>query len=252
MADTPIEKRGSIYLKRDDLYQPGNIRAWGGKARSCFRLVKEAKDRGFAGVVTAGSRSSPQVSIVANIAKKLGIACVAFAPQGDLGNELIDAQNQGAHLIQVFPGYNTVICARCKEFATANNYKEIPFGMMCPESINETAKQYKKIPPQVKRIVVPIGSGMSALGIIEGMRHSNKKLPIIGIVVGADPTKTLNRFCPDWQDYLTLQKSQFPYQKELSADIDGVELDCIYEAKCVPYLSSGDLLWIVGIRNKDK
>ena len=252
MADTPIEKRGSIYLKRDDLYQPGNIRAWGGKARSCFRLVKEAIDGGYAGVVTAGSRSSPQVSIVANIAKTLGISCVAFAPQGDLGNELIDAQNQGAHLIQVFPGYNTVICARCKEFAASHNYKEIPFGMMCPESINETAKQYKNIPSQVKRVVVPIGSGMSALGIIEGMRQSKRKVPILGIVVGADPTKTLNKFCPDWQDYLSLQKSELPYQKEFSADIGGVKLDCIYEAKCVPYLSSGDLFWIVGIRNNKR
>lgn len=32
--------------------------------------------------------------------------------------------------------------------------------------------------------------------------------------------------------------------------IGNVELDKIYEAKCIPFLKEGDLLWIVGKRKE--
>ena len=35
-------------------------------------------------------------------------------------------------------------------------------------------------------------------------------------------------------------------QKAEVTQIDGLELDEIYEAKCIPFMRDGDMLWIVG------
>ena len=47
----------------------------------------------------------------------------------------------------------------------------------------------------------------------------------------------------------TIVKSDLDYEKEAKIfNIGNVELDKIYEAKCLPFLRDGDLLWIVGKR----
>lgn len=62
---TPVDKHGDYWMKRDDLYRVAGV--CGGKVRTCWNLAQGAK-----GLVTAGSRSSPQCNIVAHIAQKLG------------------------------------------------------------------------------------------------------------------------------------------------------------------------------------
>ena len=66
---TPVEQRGGLWLKRDDLYRFAG--RCGGKVRTCRALAAPAA----VGLVTAGSRSSPQVEIVASVAAELGLRC---------------------------------------------------------------------------------------------------------------------------------------------------------------------------------
>ena len=70
---TPIESSGGYYFKRDDLYRVAGVS--GGKARTCWGLAQ-----GAPGLVTAGSRHSPQVNIVAHIAQELGVPCRVHVP----------------------------------------------------------------------------------------------------------------------------------------------------------------------------
>jgi hypothetical protein len=75
------------------------------------------------------------------------------------------------------------------------------------------------------------------------------------VVVGANPVKRLNQWAPaDWRQHVTLVPSGTDYHEAASWTTlqapggDPVELDAHYEAKCLPHLRPGDLLWVVGIR----
>jgi 1-aminocyclopropane-1-carboxylate deaminase/D-cysteine desulfhydrase-like pyridoxal-dependent ACC family enzyme len=242
---TPIEKHGEIYVKRDDLYRIAGVS--GGKARTCYALSCGAK-----GLITAGSRQSPQVAIVSTIARHLNIPCRVHVPSGAYTPILYQAHANGAQIIQHKPGYNSVIIKRAKDDASANpSYKYIPFGMECHEAVKQNSKQVINIPSDIKRIVVPVGSAMTLAGILHGLKLQNLKIPVLGIMVGADPIKRLDTYAPkNWRDMVTLYESPFAYHEEVKNNkLKDIILDPIYEAKCLPYLQPNDLFWIVGIRN---
>lgn len=247
---TPVEVRGGIRVKRDDLFAVGGSR--GGKVRTCVALAAQAKERGVPGLVTAGSRHSPQVNIVATVAQVLGLECRAHVPAGQDTPELAAAEAAGAVLVRHRPGYNTVIVARAHADAKERRWAEIPFGMEHHEAVRQTAAEVRSLEkhlPYVERIVVPVGSGMSAAGIVVGLRRIGSLVPVLGVRVGADPAARLNRFVEDWRQDLKLVTSALPYsQAAPETTWEGIELDPIYEAKCLPYLQAGDLFWIVGRR----
>jgi hypothetical protein len=240
---TPLEKHGAVWFKRDDQFAIAGVA--GGKVRTCWALAK-----GAVGLVTAGSRASPQVNIVAHIAKKLGIPCRVHVPAGELSPELLSAQAAGAEVVQHRPGYNTVIVARAREDAAARGWTEIPFGMECEEAVRQTASQVGVLPKRARRIVIPVGSGMSLAGVLHGLKAARSDLPVVGVVVGADPTERLDRYAPpDWRSRVTLVRSEVDYHDDAPVtELEGVTLDPIYEAKCIPFVAPGDLLWVVGIR----
>lgn len=240
---TPIEQHGEIWIKRDDFFCVAGVR--GGKVRTCWGLVQGAN-----GLVTAGSRASPQVNIVAQIARRLGIPCRVHTPTGELSPEVSMAKAAGAEVVQHKAGYNNVIIARARNDAAARGWKNIPFGMECQEAVEATASQVKDIPDGVARIVVPVGSGMSLAGILQGISRSGRRIPVLGVRVGADPEKRLDKYAPaNWRKMVTLVKSGSDYHTEAPVqEYDGIQLDPIYEAKCIPLLEPGDLFWIVGIR----
>jgi 1-aminocyclopropane-1-carboxylate deaminase/D-cysteine desulfhydrase-like pyridoxal-dependent ACC family enzyme len=236
---------GDILLKRDDLFEVAGVR--GGKVRSCWSL-----SQGAPGLITAGSRASPQVNIVAHIAKQLGVPCRVHVPSGALAPEVAAARDAGAEVIQHRPGYNSVIVARAREDAERTGWREIPFGMECGEAVRATASQVAGLPwGQFGRIVVPVGSGMSLAGVLHGLVARGAGIPpVLGVVVGADPLKRLDAYAPAfWRDLVTLVPSGLDYHDEAPKRmLGGVALDPIYEAKCLPFLRPGDLLWVVGIR----
>ena len=245
---TPIEYRGGYYFKRDDYFKVAGV--CGGKARTCWALAQPATR----GLVTAGSRFSPQCKIVAHIAHARHLTCHIHTTKGELTPELNAAIAVGAHVYQHKPGYNSVIVKRAKDDARDNDFTLIPFGMECREAVEQTARQARNIPSRARRLVIPVGSGMSLAGVLHGLHYYRASLdmPIIGICVGASPNKRLHKYAPplsNWRLFVTLIRSTQPYHEYHPAPhIVGVDLDPIYEAKCLPYLEKGDLLWIVGIR----
>lgn len=239
---TPIERRGDIWIKRDDLYQQAGQR--GGKVRTCWTLAQ-----GASGLVTAGSRMSPQCNIVASVAAALGIPCQVHTPTGKLGPEVAEAQRKGAEVVQHRAGYNTVIVARAREAAQKLGWTEIPFGMECATAVQATSRQVSALPPAVRRIIVPVGSGMSLAGILHGLKRQGIDIEVIGVQVGADPTKRLDLYAPqDWRRRVRLIPAGVDYHRAVNVILSGVRLDPIYEAKCAKFLQPDDLLWCVGLR----
>jgi hypothetical protein len=116
-------------------------------------------------------------------------------------------------------------------------------------AVTQTATQVVNIPDEVERIVVPVGSGMSLAGILHGLAATDRDIPVVGIVVGADPIDRLDQYAPaDWRDRCTLIDASVDYETAVDAVIHGIRLDPHYEAKCAENLQPGDLLWIVGCR----
>ena len=257
---TPVEtvfSKAFVQVKRDDLYSFAGVR--GGKVRTCRALAQTAVDQGFKGLVTAGARSSPQAVIVAAIARYYGLVCHIHMPTGELSTQGKIAQEMGAKIIQHYPGHNSVIIARAREDGVTNHLFEIPFGVECDEAVNQTAAQCENLPyGSFARIVVPVGSGMSLAGIIQGVRKFDKNgmgIPIVGVIVGADPVKRLNRYAPSmWRYQTTLVHSEYKYSDQVIKSITTtgpVLLDPIYEAKAYQFVKHDDLFWIVGVREYD-
>lgn len=248
-ALTPIERHGGYLVKRDDLFTVCGVA--GGKARTCWALAQGERN----GLVTAGSRSSPQVNIVAHIAQALGIPCRAHIPTGELGPDLLAAQRAGAEIVQHRPGHNSVIVARARADAYARDWREIPFGMECEEAVRQTAAQVYNLPAVgIERIVVPVGSGMSLAGILHGLQYLGAEVPVLGVVVGADPLRRLDRYAPlFWRQRCTLVPATVEYDVKLDGATlgDTLRLDSHYEAKCLDHLERTDLLWVVGIRESE-
>ena len=241
-----IDRVGAVFVFRGDLWRIGG--AIGGKAKTCWHLVQGAK-----GLVTAGSRSSPQANIVAQIAKHLGVPCRVHTSNGKLSDELILARSAGAEVVQHVAGYNNVICSRAKADAALSGMTYIPFGMECEEAVVQTSADVDMVPVDTRRIVIPVGSGMSLCGVLWGLYNTRRTIPVIGVCVGADPVKRMDAYAPpNWREMCTLVTPGSSYHNPAErCHIGNIRLDSFYEAKCIPFLEDGDLLWVVGIRQSE-
>ncbi len=242
-ALTPVQLRQGVWFKRDDLFEINGVR--GGKARACLALAKTARN----GLVTACARHSPQADIVASIATHLNLRSWIHTPVGAITDELRLAKRHGARMSAHPFGYNSVIIARARTDAEKRGAMLVPFGMESREAIECTAHQAGNL-PEANRVVVTVGSGMTLAGILVGLAERGRRLPILGVLVGADPLKRLDRWAPaDWERSTTLIRSELPYHRSAtSTECCGVSLDPIYEAKCLPFIKRGDCFWIVGNR----
>lgn len=239
---TPVEQVGNFYFKRDDYYTFNNVN--GGKVRSALELCKYATK----GLVTAGSRKSPQIQIVSEIAKYRQLPFVAVVPFGELTPELTYAKNNGAIIQPIKMGFNNNIIKKAKIKAIELDYTYVPFGMEDEKVIQAIAAQIENIPTNINRIVMSVGSGMTLSGILHGLVRFNLNKKVLGIMVGANPLKRLNKYAPyNWQKMCELIKSNVDYHREIKDNVFcGIELDQIYEAKCIPFIKEGDLFWIIG------
>lgn len=250
---TPIEKIDNYYFKRDDYYQYGS--AIGGKARVAKSLIEKAINNGYTHIVTTGSRDSRQCEIVSNICNNYQVNCHLFMPSGKATDvtSIIDRHKYSViHRTKV--GYNSVLISHSKQWAIDNNAFYIPFGMECSECIDINMHQVQNIPKDVKRIIIPCGGGMQMISVIHGLKYYDMAhIKVIGVQVGANPQRVIDKFLPNFGIFgdnynYEIVKSDIPYSKHIDSNFCGIALDDVYEAKCVPFLEKGDLLWIVGKR----
>lgn len=251
-AYTPIEKLGGVFLKRDDTYRLAGV--CGGKVRAAYHLAT-AGVAACDGLITGTARASAQAQIVARLAWGLNVPCRCHMPQGTDTPEMADMRKHGAQIIQHKAGYSTVIQARALEDAKAHpTWRYIPFGLASAAAVGCTRNQVHNIPKEVKRVVVPLGGGISASGILHGLRDNKLgHIPVLGVRVGGCPVKRLDSFAPfGWCGQMEILDvtDRIPYTTPVTGSIGGITLDAYYEAKCLEYLRPGDLFWIVGKRTE--
>lgn len=249
---TPVQRVGEYWLKRDDLFEVCGVK--GGKARAAYEQIKKAVAAGTPGIVTAGARESTQCEIVSALCDKMGVKCAFIMPQGKDTSVIENIRK--SPLSSIMPqraGYNNVLCSRAKQYAIESGWFYLPFGMEFLENVEITSRQVQNIPQEVKRIVCPVGGGMSMASVLNGLTRFNRyDVEVVGVQVGKRAAKTIDKF----YDPFLLPKVKFSlvdagvdYHKQAGeTNLCGVELDPIYEAKCLPFLKPGDLLWVVAHR----
>jgi 1-aminocyclopropane-1-carboxylate deaminase/D-cysteine desulfhydrase-like pyridoxal-dependent ACC family enzyme len=246
---TPVQRRGSFWFKRDDLFWFRGVKdANGGKVRTMLLLAQ-----GATGLVACGDRISTQIPRAATVAKMLGLPVRIHTASGEFTDGMATAAALGADIVQHDPGYLNVVKARAREDAQALGYKEVPWAVECQECIEATAPQAANLPPDASRIVVVVGSGMSLAGVLNGMEKASITTPVLGVMVGGSRDKVearLDTYAPvGWRDRVSLVESASDFHSPAPAtELEGVQLDPFYEAKVIPFVQPGDCVWCVGIR----
>ena len=249
---SPIELVDGIYLKRNDKLTIYGVN--GGKAQGAYNLIKEAKRLNKKGVVTCGSRHSPQCKLVGIISNREGIECHLFMPVGD-STETLECISKldNCKIHRLNKGWTSQIIKGARDFSIKEDYYLIPFGMKCRENINLISKQVQNVPKHIKRIVVPIGSGVTFCGVLKGVHDYKLNCEVIGVQTGANSEKfiMMNRPILSSIKYKihTFEPNLIPkerYVTEVFEKIGDVELNPLYEGKCRKFIKPGDLFWIVG------
>ena len=242
---TPVETHGGFYVKREDAWSWAG--ASGAKSRAMFTAAQDA-----AGIITAGSRNSAQIERGALVAKALGIPCRIHTGFGKDTPELATARRAGAEILQAKPARLTVIKKRFTDDAEDHpDWAVFPFGMDHPTYLQQVAEQTKNIPEDTQRVVVPYGSGMTLAAVLNGLAdHGREKLPVLAVSVGQSSHEYLDKYAPGWRSRVEIVEHPSKYEQPATTTrLGDLELDPIYEAKCIEYLRPGDLLWTVGVRH---
>ena len=250
---TPVENHNGIWVKRDDLFEVCGVR--GGKARSAYQLIQQYVSKGYTKFATAGSKDSPQCEIVSCICEELGLDCYLFMNGVNLDKptSVIETIQRNSHSTLMLDSnwkYSNVIIYHCKQYCAEHpDTIYIPFGLECAENVAVTSMQVQNIPTKVNRIIIPVGSGMMFSSVAYGLAKYKIDIPILGVQVGKDPRKTIQKYYPMFKfSRHKLIEAESPYNVYEDAWIDDIQLDPVYEAKCIDFVDYGDLLWIVGKR----
>lgn len=244
-AITPVEEHGGILVKREDAWSRAG--ASGAKARALFTAAA-----GSSGILTAGVRTSPQLERAALAARALGIPARLHTGSGADTAETKLAAAAGAELVRHHPARLSVVRARFRKDAerlSGNGWACVPFGMEHPVYLGQVREQAASLPRTgFDRLVVPVGSGMTLAAILRGLEASGRRMDVLGVRVGADPSVILDRYAPCWRHRVTPVTGAGGFRPAVATRLGDLPLDPYYEAKTLPYLRPGDLLWAVGTR----
>jgi 1-aminocyclopropane-1-carboxylate deaminase/D-cysteine desulfhydrase-like pyridoxal-dependent ACC family enzyme len=248
--ETPVERNGSLFFKRDDLFEFAGMR--GAKVRAALALCLTAKEQGYTMVVSACSRQSPQLAILGAIGGELGLFVVGFVAEGADTPIMRQAVGSGVDLHKVKAGYSVVVQARARVYAAEHRGFLVPFGMAGPDSIRLTEHQAEQVfsgseSEKYKRVVMVAGSGVNMSGVLQGMGNWGKTHPVVGVLVGHDCRSYVEANKGRFNGRVSFVVSPVPYHDNaIYSGVNGVEVDSRYEGKAVPFLLPGDLFWLVG------
>jgi len=244
-ALTPVEFHNGIHFKRDDLFRPfTDIGVSGGKVRQCLLLVrKHLRDikRTHGGTIaTACSVHSPQGVIVARVAKKYGLKCLigcgTAKPMTHAALRQCKVLGAEIKTLVTSNAYTAVLESRLDRLRKSTEFFPIRFGYQAETDgdaiIEPNAAQVQNIPDQVTALVVPVGSAVSAHGILVGVERYRPNLTVY-LIQPFGYSRTLAIPPTVKAHYLT---GKYPYSTLMNITIGSFQLDQIYEAKAYHYM----------------
>lgn len=252
---TTVEKLSNFYVKREDkagwtsLDYPS-----GSKVRQYTAMAQP----GIPMIVGCASHSAMQIYVAAAAHQNSVPGIIITAKRKSLTDATLYAKDLGAQITEVYPGYMNVVRSRAKERAKQLG-KTVRWDVR--GAIEDAALQVQNL-PDCKRIIVPTGSGLTAVGILVGLARLGRNIPVVSVAVSdlADASSmigsvkrhlgTFGSLIPGPDiPILSLIRHPKAYGKHVVARLpDGTPLDPFYAAKTLEYVSDGDCLWVPGLR----
>lgn len=259
----PVEEVDGFLVKRGDRFRLGAHS--GSKVRQCLRVcernIHAIRDQHNNGICTGAGLPSPQVAIVAGVARYFGFSCAVTTPRFPNGKRDYSrvnasiAQSEGADVYGVVnpnpSGYERD--ARC--LAETLGYYQVKFGMAGRLAMEPVAEQCENIPDSVETIVVVSGSGLTACGIMWGLRRFERNVSSVIVVrLSGHFGKTAERWyqtLPPEQRFagdVVCVDSRHKYQSLIKT----TPFDWTYESKAWCWMkenipaSRKTLFWVVG------
>ena len=144
----------------------------------------------------------------------MGVQCKLYTVKGKILDQEKDAINHSATVDKTTVRGNDAIHLwhsedSAKKTATSLGWPFIQFGVYSHDQNERIVNQVLKLPPnvmtQIKRIVVSVGSGVTLVGIVHGLKEyyklypHNPKIKVVGVRAARDardPTEFLNSTSP--------------------------------------------------------
>lgn len=251
MADklTRVDDFGDFYAKREDLAcweRPD----WpsGAKVRQYIKMIEANPNAPL--LVGCSAFSAMQIYIAA-AAEKFDVQGIVYIPgRAKLSDATKYALSKNVEVCEVrpCPGPN-VYRARARERAQQlENYVHWDFT----GALTDAQFQARNVPSDVRRVLIPTGSGLIAAGVLAGL--AGRKLKVVAISsstmahaddIIANAQKLTNKKLPNFE----LIRTRTRYEQYVIAQLpDKTPLDPFYAAKLIDYIRPGDLLWLTGLR----
>jgi hypothetical protein len=258
---TPVHELNGVYVKREDLAFWTDLEyPSGSKVRQYFHMAGGVEwINGFyengkePPCIVGCSANSAQQIYVAATAKLLKTKAIIYVPARAQRTAATKyCEQMGAEINEVRPGYLSVVRKKTRQRVV--DLKDV-VQWDRPLAILDTAKQCVNLPPGIKRIIVPSGSGLTAAGVLIGTAGTGIQVVVAATspMTGATNIMTLaTRYLPDKNSNLgpiEFIPPSVPYDKYI-IDIlpDGTPLDPFYAAKSWLLCKEGDLFWPPGLR----
>ena len=265
---TPVEEYNGIFYKRDDKYAPYENFITGGKIRQCRDLVEKNLDyiheKCNSTISTAASVHSPQSPIVSRVAKEFGLKSIigfgnTTVEKALKHNMMQKCKELGSELVVLCEtqGFNNVIYSKLHKLSETRPMFKILFGYAAQshrESIvTRIAEQIENVDCDV--LYVPVGSGVTLSGILEGARMYQKKFKIVGLQpFGHDRRKSIHTILEGmtWEYEYDWIMGKYAYNKLFKKNV-GFELDMVYESKSYDMIKFNkdekSCFWCIGNSN---
>lgn len=258
MKLTPVIDYGPYFAKREDLAQgAGQLgkRPTGSKVRQFLRMARTMPQR-FPMIVGCSAFSAMQIYVAA-AAQDTGRKAVVFVPARKVPSAATKwAEAHGAEVVTLKPGYPSQYRKAARERAEKEG------GCIKWDrtlAVEDTAAQCENLPPEVKRVIIPTGSGLTAAGVMVGLYQAQRfDVDVIAIAVSdlasAEGIRTTaTQFGGEGAGKMSLRFSRHPkkYEEPEHATLpDGTVLDPFYAAKAVRFMGTqpAECLWVSGLR----
>lgn len=173
-APTVVEHDG-IHVVRDDLIGGGT------KARYIVRLFDQADEIVYASPAEGGAQTA-----LAWAAQALGKRATIFVAKRKVPHPRAHmAKALGAKVLQVSPGYLSVVQARAAAYAKARGVCLAPFGMDMPEAIDVIADAARATGLKPDEVWCASGSGVLSRGLAAAWPDARRHVVQVGRALSA-------------------------------------------------------------------
>lgn len=166
-----VEEHNGIMVVRDDLF-PG-----GSKARFIPALFEGVKELVYASPACGGAQLA-LATVAAKLKKK---ATIVVAKRQQMHPRTRQAKELGANIVQVSPGYLTVVQKRSREYVLGNpGARLLPFGLNVPEAVAILAACAQETKLKPDEVWCAGGSGVLARALAFAFPKANRYVVQVG------------------------------------------------------------------------